>query len=126
MGKADSKFSITTDIISVLSGDERISELVGGNIFPLVAKEGTQGDFITYQRDGYFIDRNKMGVHSQSCKLFVSAVSSSYARSVRLAELIYEALEGEFSGPDMLVHLEDSTEDSVDGKYIQILLFSIT
>lgn len=126
MGRAGNKFGITTDISSILLSDERIIQLVGDNVFPIHAEEGTKGDFITYQRDGYFIERNKMGIHKQACKLFVSAVSDNYVRSVRLAELIHEALEGEFSNPAMLIQLEDSTEDSVDGKFIQILLFSIT
>lgn len=126
MGRAGNKFGITTDISSILLSDERITQLVGDNVFPIHAEEGTKGDFITYQRDGYFVERNKMGVHGQACKLFVSAVSDNYVRSVRLAELIHEALDGKFTNPDMLIHLEDSTEDSVDGKFIQILLFSIT
>lgn len=126
MGRAGNKFGITTEIRGILLADERITQLVGDNVFPINAKEGTKGDFITYQRDGYFVERNKMGVHGQACKLFVCAVSENYVRSVRLAESIHEALDKEFTAPDMLIRLEDSTEDSVDGKFIQILLFSIT
>lgn len=126
MARAGNKFGITTEIRGLLLDNERLTQLVGDKVFPISAEKDTEGDFITYQRDGYFVERNKMGVHDQSCKLFVCAVSDDYARSVKLADLIYTILDGEFTDPDMTIHLEDSTEDSVDGKFIQILLFSIT
>lgn len=125
MGKADHKFKITTAIRSLLLDSPNVAALVGRSVFPILAEKGTEGDFITYQRDGYFIERSGMGIVRQMCKVFVSAVSADYERSVALAELIFETLEGSYTEPDMTIRLEDSTEEAVDGKYIQILLFSI-
>lgn len=66
-----------------------------------------------------------MGVARQIPTVFVNAVSDDYERSLELASLIYEALEGRFFIPDMNIHLEDSTEDYSEGKYFQVLQFSV-
>lgn len=119
------KFKITTEVRTILKESPEITALVGQKIYPLVSPDGVTGDFITYQRDGYKQDRTQMGVATQKPQVYVNAVSEEYERSQELASLIYEALEGTFKNPDMVIHLEDSTEDYADGKYIQVLLFSI-
>lgn len=120
-----SKFKVTSEISTILLADEKIVAFVGDNIFPLNAEKDTKGDFIIYMRDEYSIDRSKMGIVSQKCNVYINAISSSYNRSQELADLIFKVLEGTFKNPDMEIHLEDSTEDYADGKYIQVLLFSI-
>lgn len=119
------KFKITTELREILLETSEISALVGKKIFPLIAPDNTEGDFITYQRDGYKQERNQMGVSRQIPIVFVNAVSEDYDRSQELASLIYEALEGSFENPNMIIHLEDSTEDYDMGKYVQVLQFSI-
>ncbi len=90
-----------------------------------MAPEGTDGDFIVYQRDELKQDYTKMGVASQTAVIYVTAVSDSYVRSNNLASLIYDTLSGDFENPDMHIQLEDSTEDFIDKKFIQVLQFSI-
>lgn len=119
------KFKITTEVRGILMSDPEIQKMVGEKIFPLVADTDTDGDFIVYQRDGYKQEYTKMGVARQIPIVFVNAVSSDYDKSQELAGLIYDALEGCFTDPEMTIHLEDSTEDYEDGKYIQVLQFSI-
>ena len=119
------KLAITTEIRNILLDSEEITSLIGKKIFPVVAPMKTEGDFIIYQRDGYKQEYTKMGVARQIPTVFVNAVSDDYERSLELASLIYEALEGQFSNPDMTIHLEDSTEDYSEGKYFQVLQFSV-
>lgn len=119
------KFKITTEVRGILMSDPEIQKKVDKKIFPLVADTDTEGDFIVYQRDGYKQEYTKMGVARQIPIVFVNAVSSDYDKSQELAGLIYEALEGSFTDPEMTIHLEDSTEAYEDGKYIQVLQFSI-
>ena len=45
-------FKITAEIQSLLLQNEEIKALVGNRVFPIMAPEGTDGDFIVYQRDG--------------------------------------------------------------------------
>lgn len=119
------KFKITTLIKDILLADSNIQSLVGDDIHPLVASTDTSGDFIVYQRDGYKQEHTNMGVSRQIPIVFINAVSTDYDRSQEIASLIYEALQGDFTNPIMRIRLEDSTEDYDDGKYIQILQFSI-
>lgn len=125
MGHASNKFSITNEIRAILLENPAVSAVVGDKIFPLVAPKDTTGDFIIYQRDEYSIDRAKMGMITQKCRVYINAVSEDYDRGQQLAAAIFEALEGNFTEPDMRIQLVDSTEDYEAGKYIQILLFSI-
>lgn len=118
-------FKITAEIRAILLDSEDITKLIGRKIFPVIADENTVGDFIIYQRDGYKQDSTKFGVSSQTPIVFVSAVSDDYGRSIDLASLIYDTLSGDFRNPDIHIQLEDSTEDFIDGKFIQILQFSI-
>lgn len=119
------KLAITTEVRGILLETEEITSLIGQKVFPVVVPMNTEGDFIIYQRDGYKQEYTKMGVARQIPTVFVNAVSDDYERSLQLASLIYEALEGSFSNPDMTIHLEDSTEDYSDGKYFQVLQFSV-
>lgn len=125
MGRAGSKISITNRVRNILLSSSEVRGYVGEKIFPLIAPEGTDGDFILYQRDQYRIDRTKMGICRQEAKVFINIVSANYDRSQQIAEAVFNCLDGEFGNPVTVIHLEDSTEDYTDGKYVQVLLFSI-
>lgn len=118
-------FDITTEVRGILLSDKAVRTYIGNKVFPVFAPEGTQGDLIIYFRDKYEIYRTQMGIAEQQCNIYLGIVSDSYDRSQVIAESVFQALEGDFRNPDMSVHLIDSTEDSVDGKYLQLLLFNI-
>lgn len=119
-------FGITTEIRGILLASASIKDVIGLKIYPIVAPDGTDGDFIVYQRDGYRQEYSKMGVARQIPIVYVSVISDNYDRSNKIASLIYSELEGSFKNPTMTIHLEDSTEDYVDNKYVQVLQFSIS
>lgn len=119
------KFKVTTEIRSLLLSSPVISAFVQDKIFPLVAPTDTQGDFIIYQRDGYKTEYTKMGRYMDKPLVYINAVSDDYDRSQEIASAIYDYLEGDFANPTMRIRLEDSTEDYEDGKFIQVLQFSI-
>jgi hypothetical protein len=121
----ESKIKVTTVIRKILLKNEDLRSLVGEKIFPLYAPEGTKGDFILYMRDAYTIDRTKMGIAAQSCKVFINIVSDDYDRSQDIADIVLDTLEGD-SESGLRMHLADSTEDAIDKKYIQVLLFEIS
>ena len=122
---AESKFKITTRVRAALLEKVEIAEMVGNQIFPVVAPKDTKGDFIIYKRDEYSKEYTKMGISSQTCRVYVNAISDDYDRSQELAYQINESLEGLHTDLKMDVKLVDSTEDFEDGKYIQVLLFDI-
>lgn len=121
---ANPKFTITTVLRQILLEDERLTNLIGDKIFPLFAKENTKGDIVLYARDEYSLEYTKMGIAFQSCKVYINVVSDDYDRGQQIAELIFDILQGDYDN-GMKIRLIDSTEDYVDKKFIQVLLFSI-
>jgi len=122
---AESKFKVTTKVRAALLDKSEITEMIGDQIFPVVAHKETEGDFIIYQRDEYSKSYTKMGVYEEKCRVYVNAISEDYDRSQELAYQINEALEGFHPDLEIDVKLVDSTEDFEDNKYIQVLLFEI-
>lgn len=122
---AESKFKVTTKVRAALLDCPEICDLIGDQVFPVVAPKDTKGDFIIYQRDEYSKDRTKMGISGQMCRVYVNAISDDYDRSQELAYQIDMALDGQHTDLGMEMWLVDSTEDFEDGKYIQVLLFEI-
>lgn len=125
MGRADKKFKIITEVVKLLRESEELAAMVGPKIFPIVAPEGTVGDFVSYQRDGPDIESSKMGTALQRSYFYINVVSDDYDRSLDIADTIYDTLEGDFVNPDMRIRLTDYTEDYVDKKFLQVLQFSI-
>lgn len=118
-------FSATTEIRNLLIADDTLKSLVGGKIYPIVAPEQTEGDFIFYQRDGIKESETKQGTSDMTAIVDIGVISESYERSQQISMAIYKCLEGNYSGDIREIRLKDSTEDLVDKKYIQILQFTI-
>lgn len=121
---AENKFKISSVIRDLLLANGDVNEAVSGKIYPLYAPDKTNGDFILYKRDEYSIDHTNMGISGHKCRIFVNVVSDDYDCSQDIAEMVYKALQGDYSD-GMKIRMIDSTEDTVDKKYIQVLLFSI-
>lgn len=125
------KWDIGNRIRAILLADTDISAMVGQHIYPIVAPENTDGDFIVYRRESYSKSGTKMGVVEDDCTVAVTAISDSYDDSVALASAIDNALYGthtDTSGGETVrfeCTLEDSTETFDDNKYIQTLLIKI-
>lgn len=116
-------FAITSTLRALMLEDSNIKAMVDNRIYPLIAPNGTEGDFILYQRDGYVTESTKMGVYLNQPMVYINVVSDNYDRSQELAGLIFNCLVGKYD--TMEISLEDSTEDMTDKKFIQVLLFKI-
>jgi len=122
------KWFIGNDLRSILLADEAVSEQVGNHIYPCVAAEGTEGDFIVYSRQKYAKSSTKMGVYQDECQVAVTAISDDYDRAVALASKIDNALTGnQVVGENVRIKIElkDSMEVFDDNKFIETLLFEI-
>lgn len=121
------KWYIGNDVRSILLNDEDVVAQVGVHIYPLVAPEGTDGDFIIYSRQKYSKYNTKGGVYEDDCLLAVIAVSDNYDNSVALASKIDNALTGQHNieGTRIDLFLQDSTEEFTENKFIQTLLFQV-
>ena len=122
------KWWVGNNIRDILLADSGVTAQVGTNIYPIVAAENTDGDFIVYSRQEYSKSSVKQGVYEDNCVVAVVAISDSYDRAVGLAEKIDLALTGTHNiNEDVSIDiiLQDSTETYEDNKYIETLLFRI-
>ena len=122
------KWFVGNDIRAMLLADEDIVAQVGQHIYPIVAAENTDGDFIVYSRQKYSKKTVQMGVYQDECEVAVVGVSDNYDNAIALASKIDNALTGKHtlaSGMKVEILLADSTEIFDDNKYIETLLFTI-
>lgn len=122
------KWFIGNDIRTILLKDEDIVNCVGNNIFPIIAPEKTEGDFILYVRNKYTKSAVKMGVYQDECEVAVIAISDNYDSAIALASMIDRTLTGPHTldnGVRLQITLADSTETFDDDKYIETLVFNI-
>lgn len=130
--KFQPKFTICTAIRKMLLEDEKLKELVGNKVYPIIAPENITTNYIVYQRDEYSIDRVKQGISNQNCIVFITCVSSDYDTSCLLAEAVFNCLDNRYNintetQSIRSIQMTDSTEDISINKdnYIQTLAFEI-
>ena len=122
------KWRIGSIVREILLGNADLYALVGEDIFPIVAPEGTLGNFIVYRRDKYSKEYTKLGVVDDVCHLAVSAIADNYDTALDIAVLLDNTLTGKHTtsnGENFIMKLIDSTEDFGDNKYVETLLFEI-
>lgn len=109
----------------ILLADSEISDAIGTKIFPLVAPENTEGDFILYGRKAYTRDRMQMGVYSDNATIQITIVSEIYDNALWLASRVDNLLEGQHKveGINFQVELADSDEEFLDNKYVEKLYY---
>lgn len=122
------KWNIGNVVRALLLENEDVVEQVSTNIFPLIAPEGTDGDFIVYMRERYGKSVVKQGVYEDDCELAVVAISDNYDSAIALASKIDNTISGKHTlenGVKLTILLKDSTETFDDNKYIETLVFTI-
>lgn len=120
------KIKIAQVVRGLLLQNSDVVELIEDKIVPIVASEGTQGDFVTYKRFSYSQEfQTKMGLTTETCSLQIEVVSGDYDRALEIGYIISNYLVGDWKDPDMRISIEDSDEDYKDKKFYQIFLFNI-
>lgn len=123
-----SKLSVTFDLLDLMLANEKLSSMVNGQIFPLVAPEDTTGDFIIYARTDGGTQMNMMCASDEWCELTYNVVTSKYMRGIEIAETLRAALQDITIDKEPMI-LTKTKEDYVgEGnliKYVQILVFSV-
>lgn len=122
------KWDIGNVLRTLLLADEEVSKQVGNDIYPIVAPENTDNDFIIYRRIQYSKNSVKVGVYQDECEIAVLGISDNYDDSISLASKIDNVLTGKHTlsnGYSIEVMLNDSTEMFEDNKFVQTLIFKI-
>lgn len=121
------KWYIGNTIRDILLSNEELVNDVNSNIYPIVAAENTDGDFIVYSRIKYAKTSVKMGVYQDECQVAITVVSDDYDKSIDIASKIDNTLSGQhkIDGVKIRIILVDSSETFEDNKYEQTLIFSV-
>lgn len=122
------KWAVGNDIREILLANGDIVAEVGTNIYPLVAPEKVDGNFIVYAREKYAKEEVKMGVYEDVARVALSVVSNDYDEAIYIAALLDNALSGKHiksDGTIIRIKLVDSSEAFEDLKYIETLLFEV-
>lgn len=118
-------FKIGNVIREKLLASPEIKTMVADRVFPVVVPRVTEGDFIVYFREKYARSHNNMGTLDE-CQVLLVVGSTGYARSLDLAELVDDTLEGIMVDEKIRqCRLVDSTEESDADVYFQVLLYEI-
>lgn len=114
----------------ILRNNTSITDLVDDKIFPLVAHLGTTYPFITYIRSSVLpADTKDKFICGEISTVQISCVSNDYEESVKLANVVQDALngkEGIYNGVEIKdIKFDSITEDFIDDAYIQIITYKI-
>lgn len=123
------KWFVGNDVRDILLSNPDLMAVVGNDIYPVVAPEGTDGLFILYQRDKYKKTYSKMGLTEEECHLILTIVADDYDAAIAVADMVDQTLTGSHTnsetGCSYDISLYDSTEGFEDNKYFEQLVFSI-
>lgn len=104
------------------------SELLGEQIYPIVADADTTFPFAVYRRTGIIAQSDK-DYRGEQINVDVICAALDYATSVECAEAVRSAIEGKsgtYGDIDVAdVIVENANEDYVANTYIQTLSFRI-
>lgn len=118
--------SINKYIYAILNSNTELNNIVGNNIFPLVAEEETTFPFVVFRRSNIITSYAKKQVANDEVGFVVSIADTNYSKTVEIAEIIRSILELHTDSYFQLIHLESITEDFVENAYIQELNFTAT
>ena len=80
-------FKVTNEVRGILIKSKEIAGYVEDKIFPVMAPENTDGDYIIYQRDGYKQEYSKMGVARQTP--LVNVIAMIFHGATRFSSIKY-------------------------------------
>lgn len=117
---------ISKKIYSILSGDDRLKELVDDKIYPLIAESDTKYPFVVFKRSQINPEYTKDWLTTEQVILDIVCASSKYFEVVDVASAVRTALEG-YKDDDLLegIKVQYITEDFFDDCYTQRITFQI-
>lgn len=114
--------SINKHIYNILKNDVQLSEMVGKNIYPVIAEEGVTYPFIIFKRQAINPVYAKNSLQYDTCTFSVAIVTNTYIQTIEIAERVRTILEC-YDGELKQVRLSTIDEEFLDDAYIQDLTF---
>ena len=120
----ETSISVNKYIYQLLISDEKLKELVGNKIYPLVAEESVTYPFIIFTKENAFANYTKDLLLYDTVNISVAVAAVNYFQTVQIAERVRQILENYRDDYFYNILLENVTEDFVEDTYIQQLQFS--
>jgi hypothetical protein len=113
------------DIVTALSSNKYLRNLVYDRIYPLIADEGTTFPFVVYRRTALAPDNNKdEGINTATVEIV--AVADNYSDGVKVADLIYTTLSNYTSDRIEGIKIQTAYEQWTDNAFLQTIQAEIT
>jgi len=110
-------------LYALLKEDSELSELVGNNIFPIVAEESVSYPFIIFTRNSLSTEYTKTNVVKDSITFSIAIASKNYSETATIAERIRKILELHRDDYFGRIYLTGVVENFIEDAYIQTLTF---
>lgn len=120
----ETSISVNKHLYQLLISDEKLNELVGKKIYPLVAEESVTYPFIIFTKESASGVYTKDLLTYDSVTISVAIAAVNYFQTVAIAERVRQILENHRDGYFYNILLDNVTEDFVEDTYIQQLQFS--
>lgn len=116
-------------IYAVITTDSELSNMIGENIYPIIAEPDTPFPFITYTRSNiYVVNQSKDFWFNDELSFNIQICDDDYMRSCHIANLIRDLFENKvLSADDMKVYnirMTGISEMWSENAYVQSLNFS--
>lgn len=120
----ETSISVNKYIYQLLISDDKLKELVGNKIYPLVAEESVTYPFIIFTKENAFANYTKDLLTYDTVNISVAIAAVNYFQTVEIAERVRQILENYRDDYFYNILLDNVTEDFVEDTYIQQLQFS--
>ena len=120
----ETSISVNKYIYQLLISDEKLKELVGNKIYPLVAEESVTYPFIIFTKESISGNYTKDLLVNDSVTISIAVAAANYFQTVEIAERVRQILENHRDEYFYNILLESVTEDFVEDTFLQQLQFS--
>jgi hypothetical protein len=121
---------ISRDIYTALISNEDLNIIVDKRVFPIVAEEGTQYPFLTYNRTSISSNRTKCGIYEDTVNFSVNILTTDYLSGLDIGNLVRNAIEHYLISSIKYLEYRDiqlvgATEQFTNEGYVQTLNFQV-
>lgn len=122
--------NISKDIYTALTTNADLTALINNRVFPIVAEEGTQYPFLTYNRTSITSYRTKCGIYEDTVNFSVNILTTDYLGGLDIGNLVRVAIEKNLictiEGLQYRdIQLVGATEQFTNDGYVQTLNFQV-
>lgn len=114
---------LSKKIYQCLMFNDKLQDIVGQNIFPLIAESNTQYPFIVFKRMSITPEYTKDFLTMETVNYEIVCASDKYEQVIDMAILVRDEFEGLHGGEIKETLVDYITEDFIEDCYVQRIGF---